>query len=622
MANGTILLAKSANSGSYIEGKVVWSAVADEKNNCSKVTATLYVRKDSFDTTLTIPTEGNWAFSIDIGGSKKSGTVNLAVLTDWVKVAQHSVSAIAHDSRGEKTVSISGSVTPPSISSYAGHITDGAEDVELDSISCSDMITAASDTRLGQAVQVQWVPRSADYHYRLAFSIGNWSDETEMIHPGQTGLFTFSGYELPMEVANQIDGGNADTMTVRLYTYEDAQGTKQIGAVSEAEFLAIIPVTADVLPQFEMTLVPVSSLGESFAGLYVQGYTQVQAQIQAEGQYGASVDEVYIIVDGLKYDDDDDDLTSEYLAQSGTVNVTGCVRDSRANQARQTQQITVLPYSKPRILITELERCDATGSPTDEGSYVTIRAWRYYSPVVAEGVQKNYCAIQCRWKESGTQGSAYSQWQTILERTAGADEVQTGALFGGALLPAKAYTVQIRAVDDIGNTAVTTVTVEPESVYWHRDGKRRSFSFGEYVQEDDTFAISKDATFKAKGPAVLSRDTSIGGYPAEAVRQCENGCVLLASGLLIQWGRVQIIPAAATPTESEVLFDNAYAQAPFVIANALTAVPGTQVLGVAVTGITGEGCTLVLTRNDETETGVRWLAIGICAEDITNEEEA
>jgi hypothetical protein len=77
--------------------------------------------------------------------------------------------------------------------------------------------------------------------------------------------------------------------------------------------------------------------------------------------------------------------------------------------------------------------------------------------------------------------------------------------------------VQVQAIDDIGEEATTTITVPTERVYWHRDGERGSFTFGGYVEEDNTFAIAEGIKFKVKSdkwePVDIPDD--LGSAPSE-----------------------------------------------------------------------------------------------------------
>ena len=90
---------------------------------------------------------------------------------------------------------------------------------------------------------------------------------------------------------------------------------------------------------------------------------------------------------------------------------------------------------------------------------------------------------------------------TILaaDNTSTDEIITTEALLGGTLAVDTTYLVQVGVADDIGNESYTTVTIPTDKVYWHRDGARRSLTFGGYIEEDNTFAIASDIAFKPKG---------------------------------------------------------------------------------------------------------------------------
>ena len=78
----------------------------------------------------------------------------------------------------------------------------------------------------------------------------------------------------------------------------------------------------------------------------------------------------------------------------------------------------------------------------------------------------------------------------------------------------------------------------------------------------------------------------------------------------IQKGSVSIVPSAAnTPTAKIVTFDKQFSGTPAVVANPLTGVPGTVVLGVAAANPNESQVTIYLTRTNTTSTGVQWIAI-------------
>ena len=242
MANKTIELNRSVSSGTYIIGKIVCDATADYELNNSDVTCRIYVRKDNDDTLLTIKTGGTWAYSMTINGKTFSGTVKKDVLLDWVLLATVSVSDIAHNDDGTKSITVSGSVTAPSTSVVAGQKTSGSGTVTLDTVPRASTIESAGAVTLGNSCNVKWTPASASFRYKLKFSIGSWSHTTDAIHPDRKYLYTYDGYSISLDAANQIPG-KTGTMTVTLYTYSDAAGTKQVGSTSSTTFTVTVPET-------------------------------------------------------------------------------------------------------------------------------------------------------------------------------------------------------------------------------------------------------------------------------------------------------------------------------------------------------------------------------------------
>lgn len=84
-----------------------------------------------------------------------------------------------------------------------------------------------------------------------------------------------------------------------------------------------------------------------------------------------------------------------------------------------------------------------------------------------------------------------------------------------------------------------------------------------------------------------------------------------ASGALVgQKGTASITPVANTPTSLAVTFGTAFAATPVVTACPVVTVPGSVVLGAAVTSVTKTGFTAWIYRTSTTATQVAWIALG------------
>lgn len=428
---------------------------------------------------------------------------------------------IAHNSDGTKDFSV---YVEAGIYVWDANCS-GSKKFTLDTIPRASEITSVSNAALGNACNVKWTPMSTSFRYKLEFALGDWSYTSEIIHPNTTAAYTYTGYTLPLEVANQLPNTKEGVMTVTLCTYTDNEATMQAGEANSATFTVTVPDDSNTKPVVTMILTPVSTLGESFDGLFIQGKTKVKAELSAEALYGAAIESYSTNVEGGRYGADDE-YTSDYLAQYGSLTVYGYAEDSRGYTGSVSEDITVIPYSKPQIQPATGEseviaaRCNADGILNDSGSYLKIMAKRVYSPVQSNEEQKNFCEIRFRYKIEGA--ANYSAWTTILGKdVSDSDEIITEPLLDGALSLEHTYLIQIQAIDDIGIDATTTIIVPTDKVYCHRDGARRSFTFGGYVEDDHTFALAEDIVFKVKGEKWVNLGLS--GNVTESAEACGRG---------------------------------------------------------------------------------------------------
>ena len=310
MATKTITLSKSASSGNYIQAKIVCYSSANYDTNKSDVTCKLYVRKDNDSMTLTIPTSGTWNYSMSINGKSFSGSVSKDVLLDWVLVATESVSGIAHNSDGTKSITISGSVTAPTGTTLAGHKSSGSGTAEMDTVpraSSIDSVSCASSYFDGK-LTYKYTPQSASFYNRCNISL-NLNGEyiaVKSINLGkktavqQTATVTLSEDEQAI-IYNNLPNTSKGTLRFTFRTYSDSGYSTQVGDASAKEITLYIPKISSTLPDPDATLVSVHSLSSSFDGLYVQGKSKVKANFAGKGKYKATIKSYSMSVEGNTY---------------------------------------------------------------------------------------------------------------------------------------------------------------------------------------------------------------------------------------------------------------------------------------------------------------------------------
>lgn len=504
MASGTIFLPQTSSYGRYIAGKIEWSSKANNDANTSEITCTLYVRKGDTTSPLTIATTGTWAYSLNINGSVVNGSIYASVLEDWVWVYSRTVTGISHNNDGSKAITISGWVSAPNATAFAGHTTSGSGTATFDKIPRASAINSASDVTLGNKCSVKWTPMAAAFYYKLGFQIGTWTYSTEVVHPNRTTEYTYTGLTIPLEVANQIaKTSTSGTMYVYLHTFSDSAGTVQIGDTASETFKVTVPDNIDTKPRLGMTLTPVHSLASKFGGLYIQGKSKVRAAMTPEGKFGASVTSVSMLVGGRSYGADEA-YTSDFLSTYGTVNVTGYATDTRGFTIDNPKEINVIAYQNPKLDSATAGRCNSSGTATESGTYLKITANASFTNVNGQ----NICKVQYRYAQNG---GTYTSWADLGQSTNGTVAVNTSPLLGN-LSAQISYIVHIRAFDEIGNAAESVITVPTEKVYWHRDGANNALGLGKYNERKN--AVDSAWDFYMNNKKVTGLPTPTGSTDA------------------------------------------------------------------------------------------------------------
>ena len=451
MAGGTIT-GTTNNDG--ISSKIVWTAASDTEANTSTVTATLYYKRLNNYTTY-----GTGSFTLAIGDTTKTESNYISIkYGEWAE-AITLTATVSHTSDGTKSVKISaeGGIDGTTLTS-----TDCSATVTLDTIPRASTISSASNKTLGNACKVKWYPKSASFRYKLKFALGDWSYTTGAIHPNQTTLYTYEGYEIPITVATYITNAAKGTMTVTLYTYSDTAATKPVGSADSDTFTVTVPNNSDTKPAVTLTLESVNALDDPLSSLYIQGKCKVKATtFSGEGKYGATIKAYSLTVQGKSYSSP---YESDYLETSGAVTVTAKVTDSRGYYTEVTKNITVIAYNDPVVLPASGEsaivcaRCYADGTIAEDGEYLKIIARRSYSKVTANGVQNNFCDIRYRYRHEGTR--TYSDWITLLSgEDTDADTVDSGAIEGVVSSTTTAYIIQVGVIDDVGGANAYQVSI-------------------------------------------------------------------------------------------------------------------------------------------------------------------
>lgn len=486
MASGSFYLENDTN----LRCKVEWSTSG------SRLTATLYAKKIN----ATQATTGTWSYWISINGVQTDGPAWLAIGTDYVQIASYTRSVSG------STADIYAKVSAPSGTALAGQSCEGFETVTISTPEPEpepdpdpSTISAATNCKFGDASMVSWASHSSSYYFNVKFTCGSYSKEYT-VRPATTGLVQQSlvvVYDLINGVGSKDTSG---TVTVTLTTLTSSGGT--VGT-SAKTITCTVPDNSNTKPS--MTAATFTPSPDLIGGGYVQGKTGSNlTAATATGKYGATISSYFFRVEGKNFNKG---TISDVIAQFGTIPLTAYAVDSRGFTSEGfVVNVSVIAYSKPKLKPVQgqhrvtASRCDAEGIADVDGTHLIIRAKREYSPVVYGGVQKNFCAIEYRYKPDTS--TSWSVFVEILGGSAQSDEVTTLPLIG-TLAPTGTYQVDIRAIDTLGGIADTILTVSSEIIFDHANGVLGSYGFGKYVEIPDVFDIAESKTLILRGAIEL-----------------------------------------------------------------------------------------------------------------------
>lgn len=417
-----------------------------------------------------------------------SGTkhITAAYSASWTLLS--GTATVDHNSDGSLTMPIEMSIK--TYNSYAPPSTTQSWNWELTEIPRESSFGSVTGAVLGSTMRVNITRNSDRFTHRVYYySEGQWCGGYE----GET----YVDMPLGMDLASTTKLATVD-LPLLLRTYN---GEEQIGEDVRKTVTVSVPDNEETKPTVEMQLFPAVT---PLDGLYLQGLSKVKATIQAEGQYGADIASYELKVGESRYGEP---YVSGYLTDKGVLEVIGTAKDSRGFVGEVRQSITVLPYSKPVLSNVRAYRCTSAGVPAEDGEYLKIEATRKYAPVVAEGIQRNFCRIQYQYKAENAQ--QYSEPETILAEEVAGDTVITGALLNAAFYKSSAYMVQVTATDTVGQKATVIIPIPSERVFRHKRAGGRGLGLGGYCEEDNLLDVHWNA--RVRGDMKVDEKLQIGG---------------------------------------------------------------------------------------------------------------
>lgn len=478
---------------------------------------------------------------------------------------------IAHAADGKKTLSAS-AVYKTGLNSV-GDVSASASKVLTTIPRATTPTLSASSVDMGDKVTINTPRAASGFTHDLAYAFAG-----ESYVSIATGVGTSYSWTVP-DLASKIPKATSGTVTIRCITKNGSTtiGTKTVTLTAKVPSTVIPTVSA--VTHAEAT----SGLAAQF-GAYIQNKSKLAIKITAAGAKGSTITDYQATLNGKTYDDAS--FTSAVLTSSGELTLRVRVKDSRGRwSAYKDVDIDVLAYSSPKIQALKAYRCDASGNPDDEGTYMAVT---YQYSVTALG-NKNTASMAVKYKRSTA-----TSYTNLLTNTA--LSANTTAKPTTVFSTDYQFDVQMTVTDWFGATATANATLPTAAVIMDLKADGLGIAFGK-VSEFAGIEFGWDIV------GVIARFGSM------------NGVYRTHDDLLVQWGLVSITPEAAdTPTSVLVDYPEEFAATPVVLTSLATSVPHTVSVGIQRTAElvpdVKKGIALTLVRSNTTSTGVYWLAIG------------
>ena len=393
-------------------------------NNTTTITASLYYygNGESWNASS--------ACSITVNGSTKNFKANIGKNTNGV-IGSHSVT-VKHNDDGRKTIAYSAYAA---VSDFYGttrtsgtYVCKTIPRVSDLSVNVSSIIADGVSTATATSTK-----KSSSFTDVITVVLGNYSKT----------VTSGTAFTIPRDWCNAIPNAASAIATVTVTT---KSGNTVIGSKS-ANLTVNVPT--DITPAvtnveiYEANTIVTSKFGQR----YVKNLSKLNVRISGSGAYGSTVKDGEITIAGIKYLGLA--VQSDYIKESGQVEIVAVVKDSRGRSASTIKKIMVVDYEAPTITKMEYYNCDAYGNPNSSGRNIKLTvAGRIYD---VSG--QNTRSLKIVYKVSG--GAESVQMVTVSNWTFEVSTIISGTD------PTKTYIIDAELSDKMDKSIFTLSTGVP-----------------------------------------------------------------------------------------------------------------------------------------------------------------
>lgn len=283
------------------------------------------------------------------GDSGADGGLN----TGW----SSSAVTVSHNADGSKDITFAISLSiirrPQYTTSYTA---SKSKSVSLSSIPRVSTISASAVT-LGSNMTISISRASTSLTTTLTYSCGSVSGTI-----ASKSTLSSVTWEPPVSLSSQSPNSTSVSITITGSTYS---GSTLMGSNS---ITVVCAIPATVVPTLDFVVSDSTSAYDTYGG-YIQNQSVARVVTTANGAYNSTIRNVSVICG--RYSSTGSNTTIA-LPNSGEVDITVTVTDSRNRVAALTKSVNVIPYEAPTGNVYNVFRCNESGESVPDGEFATI----------------------------------------------------------------------------------------------------------------------------------------------------------------------------------------------------------------------------------------------------------
>lgn len=480
----------TSSTGSGYTYKVVWTATQSITNNTSTITMTHYLICGS-GWSLSISSSSSNYSQVNSSDTKYYTSPAISTNGGSTTTLGTTTHTVSHNTDGSKSVTLKGYMA----NSYLGSPT-ATSTVTLDTIPRASSISSvtSSVSMTGSATCTVGISsNSSSFYHKVKFVAPN-SYATTWVSVTSGSTSPSIVYTVPLSWNNSIPSATSGTVTATLYTYSDSAYSTVVGSGVSTTFTVTVPTS--VVPTISALTLTRNALNDSSGwGIYLKGYTGAKATAgTCAGIYSSTIKSITISGGGYSTSSTSTFtglvLTTGVLNTSGTNTFTATVTDSRGRTATKTASITVTSYSLPSISSISAYRCTSSGSSSDTGTYIYLKAT---GTINSNGTR----TLKAYYKKSTA-----SSYTSVTLTSASASIVGSGAIDTDS-----SYDVYYTCSDGFKTISSSVITVPSSSSVIDIKSDGKGIAFGGSAETSNMVEIKGGWGLSVDGETVMTPKT-------------------------------------------------------------------------------------------------------------------